>query len=38
LGYLWALVDENQLGWHDRITQTLVRSAGEQRQRGELAW
>ena len=24
LGYAWALVDEDQLGWHDRITETLV--------------
>lgn len=24
-GYGWALVDEDQLGWHDRISQTLVR-------------
>jgi uncharacterized RDD family membrane protein YckC len=26
LGYAWALVDEDQLGWHDRISQTYVRS------------
>jgi uncharacterized RDD family membrane protein YckC len=26
LGYAWALVDEDQLGWHDRITQTVERS------------
>ncbi|HYX53799.1 MAG TPA: RDD family protein [Candidatus Limnocylindrales bacterium] len=38
LGYLWALVDENQLGWHDRITQTLVKSAGEERVRQQLGW
>jgi uncharacterized RDD family membrane protein YckC len=24
-GYGWALIDEDQLGWHDRISQTLVR-------------
>jgi uncharacterized RDD family membrane protein YckC len=24
LGYAWALVDEDRLGWHDRISQTLV--------------
>jgi len=30
LGYAWALVDEDQLGWHDRITGTLVRSAHER--------
>lgn len=27
LGYAWALVDEDRLGWHDRITGTLVRSS-----------
>ena len=26
LGYAWALVDEDRLGWHDRISQTYVRS------------
>jgi uncharacterized RDD family membrane protein YckC len=25
LGYAWALVDEDQLGWHDRISQTYLR-------------
>jgi uncharacterized RDD family membrane protein YckC len=30
LGYAWALVDEDQLGWHDRITGTLVCSPGER--------
>jgi uncharacterized RDD family membrane protein YckC len=25
LGYAWALVDEDRLGWHDRISQTHVR-------------
>jgi uncharacterized RDD family membrane protein YckC len=30
LGYAWALVDEDQLGWHDRITGTLVCSHQEQ--------
>ena len=29
LGYAWALVDEDRLGWHDRITGTLVRSSAE---------
>jgi hypothetical protein len=24
LGYGWALVDEDQLGWHDRITGTCI--------------
>ena len=27
LGYAWALVDEDRLGWHDRISQTHLRSA-----------
>jgi uncharacterized RDD family membrane protein YckC len=27
LGYAWALVDEDRLGWHDRISQTLVQPA-----------
>lgn len=26
LGYAWALIDEDQLGWHDRITGTMLRS------------
>ena len=26
LGYAWALIDEDQLGWHDRITGTMIRS------------
>ena len=26
LGYAWALVDEDRLGWHDRISQTYVRA------------
>ncbi|HEX7284637.1 MAG TPA: RDD family protein [Candidatus Angelobacter sp.] len=26
LGFAWALVDEDQLGWHDRMTGTVVRS------------
>jgi hypothetical protein len=25
LGYAWALVDEDRLGWHDRISQTHLR-------------
>jgi len=25
LGYAWVFIDEDQLGWHDRITQTYVR-------------
>lgn len=29
LGYAWAFVDEDQLGWHDRITRTLLRSSTE---------
>jgi uncharacterized RDD family membrane protein YckC len=30
LGFLWALVDEDQLGWHDRMTKTLIRSSAIQ--------
>ena len=26
LGFLWAIFDENSLGWHDRITRTYQRS------------
>jgi uncharacterized RDD family membrane protein YckC len=29
LGYAWAFVDEDRLGWHDRITRTLLRSSTE---------
>jgi len=25
LGYFWALVDEDRVGWHDRISRTHVR-------------
>jgi uncharacterized RDD family membrane protein YckC len=25
LGYAWALVDEDRMGWHDRISRTHVR-------------
>jgi uncharacterized RDD family membrane protein YckC len=25
LGYAWAFIDEDQLSWHDRMTQTYVR-------------
>ena len=27
LGYFWALVDEDRMGWHDRISRTHVRAA-----------
>lgn len=27
LGYLWALVDEDRVGWHDRISRTHVRAS-----------
>jgi hypothetical protein len=27
LGYLWALVDEDGVGWHDRISRTHVRAS-----------
>lgn len=26
LGFLWALLDEDRLGWHDRMTRTYQRS------------
>ena len=29
LGFAWALVDEDTLGWHDRITQTHLRRSGD---------
>ena len=29
LGYGWALIDEDQLGWHDRMTQTLLRECSQ---------
>jgi uncharacterized RDD family membrane protein YckC len=29
LGFAWALIDEDMLGWHDRITQTHVREIGK---------
>ena len=32
LGYFWALVDEDRVGWHDRISRTHVRSALSQRE------
>jgi uncharacterized RDD family membrane protein YckC len=30
LGYAWALVDEDQLGWHDKMTSTLLRSSTQE--------
>lgn len=30
LGFAWALIDEDQLGWHDRMTGTVVREANSQ--------
>jgi uncharacterized RDD family membrane protein YckC len=38
LGYAWALVDEDRLGWHDRITGTLLHSSAEQSTRGTEVW
>ena len=38
LGYAWALVDEDRLGWHDRITGTLVRSSAEPSVRTSEIW
>jgi uncharacterized RDD family membrane protein YckC len=29
LGYAWALVDEDRMGWHDRISRTHVRTVSE---------
>jgi uncharacterized RDD family membrane protein YckC len=29
LGYLWALVDEDRVGWHDRISRTHVKAVSE---------
>ncbi len=29
LGYAWALVDEDRVGWHDRISRTHVRAVSE---------
>jgi uncharacterized RDD family membrane protein YckC len=26
LGFLWALLDDDRLGWHDRMTRTYQRS------------
>jgi uncharacterized RDD family membrane protein YckC len=30
LGYAWALVDEDRVGWHDRISQTHLRPSTQQ--------
>jgi len=30
LGFLWALVDEDTLGWHDRISETYLKSGSQQ--------
>jgi uncharacterized RDD family membrane protein YckC len=38
LGYAWALVDEDQLGWHDRITQTVERSTYHESARSLDRW
>src|SRR5262249_16518370 len=27
LGFIWALIDEDRLGWHDRITHTYLRES-----------
>jgi len=29
LGYFWAFIDEDRLGWHDRISQTYLRSSSQ---------
>ncbi len=31
LGYAWALVDEDRIGWHDRISRTHLRSTASYR-------
>jgi uncharacterized RDD family membrane protein YckC len=36
LGFAWAVVDEDQLGWHDRMTGTLVRESGQPREHPDL--
>jgi len=33
LGFAWALVDEDRLAWHDRMTQTYARKADDPRNR-----
>lgn len=38
LGYAWALFDEDQLGWHDRITGTLLYSGGQLPAEGTEVW
>ena len=38
LGYAWALVDEDQLGWHDRMTRTLLRSTAQQSGTNAQSW
>lgn len=30
LGYFWAFFDEDRLGWHDRISQTYLKSSVQQ--------
>lgn len=37
LGYGWAFIDEDQLGWHDRMTQTLLRECSQEEETSE-AW
>jgi len=29
LGFLWAFVDEDTLGWHDRISETYLKSSSQ---------
>jgi uncharacterized RDD family membrane protein YckC len=38
LGYAWALVDEDRLGWHDRMTRTLLTSSTQQSGTGAPSW
>lgn len=30
LGFLWAFVDEDTLGWHDRISETYLKNSSQQ--------
>ena len=38
LGYAWALIDEDQLGWHDRITGTMLRSTHDEPAENQDIW
>jgi uncharacterized RDD family membrane protein YckC len=38
LGYAWAFVDEDRLGWHDRMTRTLLRSSTQNPPASAQGW